>query len=67
MLQDVGFGPVDGEIVLAAHFYDSTREPAPVHGRQPAGGVMVALFVAVESWSGQGQIERVGGKAPARG
>ena len=58
--------PIDGEIVLAANLDDAVRKPAPVHGRQPAGGVVVTLVVAVETRFGQSEIEQVRRETPTR-
>ena len=59
---------VDREGVLALDGDHAAREPAAVHRRQPLGGVQAAFAgnaAAVHRRRRKGEIERVGGEAPA--
>ena len=62
--QGVALAAVDRQAVGPFHVDDPTCEPAAVHRRQPVGGVVVALFVAVHGRSCERQVSRVFGELP---
>ena len=63
-----GLPAVDREAVFALDRDDAPGEPASVHRRKPVGGVVgrfAGAAAAVYRGRGEGQVERVGGEAPA--
>ena len=62
-VERVRFTTIDGETVGATDSDDASCEPATILGRDPLGGILAALLVAVHGRRSEREVAKVAGKA----
>ena len=62
-VERVRFTTIDGETVGATDSDDASCEPATIPGRDPLGGILAALLVAVHGRRSEREVAKVAGKA----